>query len=69
MVCNREVFDYLPDDPTVMFEQSPMKKMVADGQVAVYCHSGFWQPMDTLAEHRFLNQIWDEGKAPWFSDL
>lgn len=69
MVCSREVFDYLPDDPSVMFEHSPMKKLVSDGQVAVYRHSGFWQPMDTLAEHRYLNRLWDEGKAPWFADL
>lgn len=69
MVCSRKIFDYLSDDPSVMFEHSPMKTLVADGQVAVYRHSGFWQPMDTLAEHRYLNQLWNEGKAPWFSDL
>lgn len=69
MVCNREIFDYLPDDPTVMFEHAPMKRIVAEGQVAVYRHTGFWQPMDTLAEHRFLNKLWDEGKAPWIADL
>ena len=28
-------------------------------------HEGFWQPMDTLREVRFLRSLWDRGEAPW----
>ncbi len=30
-----------------------------------YRHDGFWQPMDTLREKRFLEELWASGQAPW----
>ena len=65
MVCQRSIFDYLPDDPAMMLEQAPMKKMTADGKLSAFKHDGFWQPMDTFQEFGLLNKLWDEGKAPW----
>lgn len=65
MICDRAIFDYLPDDPGMMFEQDPMKKLTADGQLAAFRHEGFWQPMDTFAEFSLLNHLWESGRAPW----
>jgi len=65
MVCNRAIFDYLSDDPTIMLEQEPMKKMVENKQLSVYKAEGFWQCMDTFAEMSLLNKIWNSGAAPW----
>jgi glucose-1-phosphate cytidylyltransferase len=65
MVCSRGLFDYLPDDPGVMLEQSPLKTLAAKGQLGAYRHKGFWQPMDTYQEYTLLNSMWDGGKAPW----
>jgi glucose-1-phosphate cytidylyltransferase len=65
MVCHRDIFNYLTDDPTIMFEREPIEKLVADGQLHSYQHEGFWQPMDTYQETQYLNKIWAEGKAPW----
>jgi glucose-1-phosphate cytidylyltransferase len=65
MVCSRRIFDYLPDDPAVMLEQDPMRKMTADGQLAAFRHEGFWQPMDTFQEFTLLNNLWEKGNAPW----
>jgi glucose-1-phosphate cytidylyltransferase len=65
MVCSTGIFDYLSSDPELVFEQEPMKRLCADGQLAAFRHDGFWQPMDTYAESRLLNQLWKEGKAPW----
>jgi glucose-1-phosphate cytidylyltransferase len=65
MVCNRSIFDYLPDDPGMMLEQSPMKQLTADGKLAAFRHDGFWQPMDTFQEFTLLNKLWEDGKAPW----
>jgi len=65
MVCDRRIFEYLPDDPTAMLEQDPIKRITRDGQLAVYRHEGFWQPMDTLSEFNLLNRIWKTGEAPW----
>ena len=65
MVCEHRMFDYLPDDPTVMLERKPMDDLVRDGQLNAYRHEGFWQPMDTYQEMQYLNTVWAEGKAPW----
>ena len=65
MVCNEGVFDYLPDDPTVMFENQPLQKLASDGQLHSYRHEGFWQPMDTYQESQYLNKLWQDNKAPW----
>jgi glucose-1-phosphate cytidylyltransferase len=65
MVCNRDLFKYLPDDPEMMLEQAPMKQMTADGVLGSFKHEGFWQPMDTFQEFSLLNRLWEEKKAPW----
>ena len=65
MVCDSKLFDYLPDDPKVMFEREPMSKLVGDGQLHSFKHDGFWQPMDTYQEAQYLNRLWEEGQAPW----
>ena len=65
MVCSKRLFEYLPDDPAMMLEQAPMRALARDGQLAVFRHEGFWQPMDTFAEFQFLNTLWESGAAPW----
>jgi len=65
MVCSRQLFSYLPEDPGMMLEQEPMKRMAAAGQLGAYRHEGFWQPMDTFQEYTLLNRLWNEGNAPW----
>jgi glucose-1-phosphate cytidylyltransferase len=65
MVCSRRIFAYLPDDPGVMLEQDPMRKLTAEGQLAAFRHEGFWQPMDTFQEFTLLNSLWEKGNAPW----
>lgn len=64
-VCRREIFDYLDDRDSLVFEQEPMRKLVQDGQMMVYEHDGFWQPMDTHREYQLLNTLYETGKAPW----
>ena len=65
MVCDYKLFDYLPDDPKVMFEREPISQLVRDGQLHSFKHEGFWQPMDTYQEAQYLNRLWEEGQAPW----
>jgi glucose-1-phosphate cytidylyltransferase len=64
-VAKSELFSYLNDDPSLIFEQEPLNKLSRDGQLTCYAHDGFWQPMDTYQEFMLLNRLWSEGKAEW----
>ena len=64
MVCESGVMNYIEGDATV-FEQAPLKSLVADNQLNAYIHRGFWQCMDTLREKEKLDRLWVSGAAPW----
>jgi glucose-1-phosphate cytidylyltransferase len=64
-VCEPGVFDYIPDDPEMMFEKSPLEGLAKDGQLMAYKHDDFWQCMDTLRDKHVLETLWDNGQAPW----
>ena len=64
-VCNRDFFDYLSDDEGLVLEQDPMRNLVQDGQLKVFEHHGFWQPMDTFREYSLINDLYKNNKAPW----
>jgi len=63
-VLNTDVIDRIADDMTI-WENVPLSGLASDGELIAYKHDGFWQPMDTLREKNFLNNLWDSGKAPW----
>jgi glucose-1-phosphate cytidylyltransferase len=48
-----------------VLEREPLMNLARDGQLMMYPHPGFWQPMDTLREYQQLNSLWALGKAPW----
>lgn len=58
-----EIFDYIKED--VMFEQEPLKKLVNDDQLTAFYHHDFWHAMDTVKEHKELEEKWKNGDAPW----
>lgn len=64
-VCNRKIFDCLPEREDSVFEQGPIRTLVSNGEVGMYKHDGFWQPMDTYREYVLLNQMYSSGEAPW----
>jgi glucose-1-phosphate cytidylyltransferase len=63
-VLDRTVFDYIDGDQTP-WEQGPMERLSAEGQLMAYRHEGYWQPMDTLREKHLLETLWRSGRAPW----
>ena len=63
-VFQREVFDYLDDDPGLLLEHQPLQALARDGQLAVYVHEGYWESMDTYRDYLHLNERWSQG-APW----
>jgi len=48
-----------------MWEHAPMESLAADGELVAYRHEDFWQCMDTLRDLRYLESLWDAGRAPW----
>lgn len=64
-VCSTKIFDYIDEGEGVVFEQGPVRRLVKEGQMMVYEHDGFWQPMDTHREYLLLNELYASGKAPW----
>lgn len=62
-VFEPEVLDFLDDECTL--ETAPLEQLALNGQLMAYRHEGFWQPMDTYREYTMLNEVWDQGNAPW----
>lgn len=63
-VLSHQVLSHLENDFTI-WEQQPLQRLAADGQLMAYEHHGFWQPMDTLRDKTYLEDLWASGKAPW----
>jgi glucose-1-phosphate cytidylyltransferase len=63
-VLEPEVLDLVEGDE-ISWERQPMERLALSGQLASFIHRGFWQPMDTLREKRFLEELWQSGRAPW----
>ena len=59
------VFDYLAHGDATVLERDPLDRLARDGELMAYCHTGFWQPMDTIREKQLLEALWESGKAPW----
>jgi glucose-1-phosphate cytidylyltransferase len=66
-VLSPEVRRYLSDDDQLVWEREPLEGLARDGELSVYRHGGFWQPMDTRRELLALQSMWDSGAAPWKS--
>ncbi len=63
-VLQPEVLNYIDGDAS-SWEGEPLVKIAKDCQLAAYEHSGFWRPMDTLRDKTYLEELWDNHKAPW----
>jgi glucose-1-phosphate cytidylyltransferase len=64
-LCRSDIFSYLDPREDLVFEQEPLRALVADGEMMMYRHDGFWMPMDTSREYLLLNSLYSQGKAPW----
>jgi len=65
-VLSPRVLDRISGD-SCTWEQEPLKGLAADGNLMAFKHEDFWQPMDTVRDMVFLEELWDSGKAPWKS--
>jgi glucose-1-phosphate cytidylyltransferase len=63
-VLSPECLDLIADDSTA-WEDDPLARLASDGDLMAFKHHGFWQPMDTLRDKTQLENLWQEGVAPW----
>jgi glucose-1-phosphate cytidylyltransferase len=63
-VLEPAIFDYIDGDATV-WEKEPLESLARNGQLSAYRHQGFWQPMDTLRDKNYLEELWQTEQHPW----
>ncbi len=64
-VFNRKLFDYLSEEDNCDFELGPLEQLAKDGELMVYQHKGEWACMDTYRDMKYLDKLWESGKAFW----
>jgi glucose-1-phosphate cytidylyltransferase len=64
MVMEPGVFEYINGDDEPLSPE-PMQRLVKDGELAVYRHTGFWQGVDAMRDKVLLEQLWNAGSPPW----
>lgn len=63
-VLSPKCIDLIEGDDT-SWEGQPLTKLATEGEMMAFDHHGFWQPMDTLRDKNYLEELWDAGQAPW----
>ena len=63
-ILQPKVIDYIEGDGTI-WEKEPLTRLAKEKQLVAYMHDGFWRPMDTLRDKVHLEELWNQGKAPW----
>ncbi len=63
-VLEPSVIDLIDSDQC-MWEDKPLKTLANQGELTAFKHYGFWQPMDTLRDHKILQEKWAKEEAPW----
>lgn len=56
-ILDKEIFNFLDLKLNTMWEQEPMTTLTKKKQLAAYIHRGFWHPMDTERDQKYLNNI------------
>jgi glucose-1-phosphate cytidylyltransferase len=64
MLFERSVLDLIDSSDDAALETGVFHDLVAEGQLMLFRHHGFWRSMDTLKDSLELDKIWCES-APW----
>jgi glucose-1-phosphate cytidylyltransferase len=64
MVVEPEALDQIDGDDSSL-ERDVLEQLSAEKRLGAYRHEGFWHPMDTLRDVRYLRSVWASGAAPW----
>ena len=62
-VLRRQIFDYVRDGEELV--EAPFRRLIAEGKLWTYRHTGFWRCMDTFKDWTALDDLYAEGSRPW----
>src|SRR5215469_7450081 len=62
-VLKREIFKYFRPGEELVVE--PFRRLIHEKQLAAYEYDGFFTAMDTFKDKRQLDDLYEEGAAPW----
>jgi glucose-1-phosphate cytidylyltransferase len=63
-VLEPQVLEYIEGD-SIPWERDPLQRLTEEGQLVAYKHNGFWQCLDSLRDVLLVENLWQEGNAPW----
>lgn len=63
-VLSPKIDAFIDGDDTI-WERKPLERLAEEGELSLYRHHGFWQPMDTLRDRTYLEELWAAENAPW----
>ena len=62
-ILRKEIFDYLEEGEDLV--EAPFQRLVEEGKLLAYQHSGFWACIDTFKEKQQLDDLHLQGDPPW----
>ncbi|MDP3278175.1 MAG: glucose-1-phosphate cytidylyltransferase [Deltaproteobacteria bacterium] len=64
-MCEPEILSYVHERDDCTLEREPLEALAKANALGIHRHDGFWQCMDTLRDHQYLESLWRQGSAPW----
>jgi glucose-1-phosphate cytidylyltransferase len=64
LVFEPQVLDMIPNHLSGL-EGQVLENLAQQNNLVAYRHYGFWQCMDTLRDLKYLENLWETGKADW----
>jgi glucose-1-phosphate cytidylyltransferase len=62
-VLRNDIFDYMRPGEELVVE--PFNRLIDAGELSAYRYDGFWLGMDTFKDREVLEQMFQDGTAPW----
>ena len=64
MICNKELLNYIKDESDSL-EMDILPAIAKKGKLGCFEHNGFWHPMDTMRDKKYLENLWEADLAEW----
>ena len=64
-VFEPELFDYIHSGDSTILEKTPLETLAKEQRLTAFKHTGFWHPMDTLRDKKYLEELWTLKNPPW----